>query len=69
MRMYVDDDWGEAYEQEYGNQWESSDKDDQYYEVQDTFATEGTNEEESLAEEQEQPDSEDFDEDDQDNYS
>ena len=65
---YVDDDWGEAYEEEYGNQWESSDKDDQYYEVQDTFATEGTNEEEALTE-QEQPDSEDFDEDDQDNYS
>ena len=63
---YVDDDWGEAYEEEYGNQWESSDKDDQYYEVQDTFATEGTNE--ALAE-QEQPDSEDFDEDDQDSYS
>ena len=30
---YVDDDWGDAYEEEYGNQWESSDKDDQYYEV------------------------------------
>ena len=66
---YVDDDWGEAYEEEYGNHWEASDNDDRYYEVQDTFATEGTNVEESLAEEQEQPDSEDFDEDDQDNYS
>ena len=47
----------------------SVDNDDQYYEVQDTFATEGTYEEEALAEEQEQPDSEDFDEDDQDNYN
>jgi hypothetical protein len=37
--------------------------------VQDTFATEDTNEEEALTEEQEQQDSEDFDEDDQDNYS
>ena len=62
---YVDDDWGDAYEEEYGNQWESSDNDDQYYEVQDTFATEGTYEEEALPEE----DSEDFDEDDQDNYN
>jgi hypothetical protein len=66
---YVDDDWGESYEEEYGNQWDTSDNDDQYYEVQDTFATEGTHEEESLAEGHEQPDSEDFDEDDQDNYS
>ena len=60
---------GEAYEEEYGYQWDTSDNDDQNYEVQDTFAMEGTNEEESLAEEHEQPDSEDFDEDDQDNYS
>jgi hypothetical protein len=66
---YVDDDWGEAYEEEYSNQWESSDKDEQYYEPQDTFATEDTYEEEALTEEQEQQDSEDFDEDDQDNYS
>ena len=66
---YVDDDWGEAYEEEYSNQWESSDKDEQYFEAQNTFATEDTYEEEALAEEQEQQDSEDFDEDDQDNYS
>ncbi len=66
---YVDDDWGEAYKEEYSNQWESSDKDEQYFEAQDTFATEDTYEEEALIEEQEQQDSEDFDEDDQDNYS
>ncbi len=65
----VDDDWGEVYEDEDSNQWESSDKDEQYFEVQDTFATEDTNEEEALIEEQEQQDSEEFDEDDQDNYS
>jgi hypothetical protein len=64
---YVDDDWGKAYEDEYSHQWESSDKDEQYYEVQDTFATEDTNEE-AFIEEQEQ-DNEEFDEDDQDNYS
>ena len=65
---YVDDDWGEAYEDEYSHQWESSDKGEQYFEVQDTFATEDSNEEEVLIEEQEQ-DNEEFDEDDQDNYS
>ena len=65
---YVDDDWGEAYEDEYSHQWESSDKDDQYFKVQDTFASEDTNEEEALIEEQEQ-DNKKFDEDDQDNYS
>ena len=44
---YVDDDWGEAYEDKYeayedehDNQWETSDKDDQNYEMEDTYATE-----------------------------
>jgi hypothetical protein len=66
---YVDDDWGEACEDEYSHQWEASDKNETYYEVQDTFAAEDTQEEEALTEEQDQQDSEEFDEDDQDNYS
>ncbi len=66
---YVDDDWGEAYEDEYSHQRESSDNNETYYEVQDTFAAEDTHEEEALIEEQEQQDSKEFDEDDQDNYS
>ncbi len=42
---YVADDWGEEHEDEYdnqweSNQWESSDNNEQGYEVEDTYATE-----------------------------
>jgi hypothetical protein len=66
--VYVDDDWGEAYEEEYDNQWESSDINDQSYELEDTYATEEVHEDQSIEDDHGQPGSEDFDEDNQDNY-
>ena len=65
---YVDDDWGEVYEEEYDNQWESSDINDQSYELEDTYATEEVYEDQSIEDDHGQPGSEDFDEDDQDSY-
>jgi hypothetical protein len=65
---YVDDDWGEAYEEEYDTQWESSDINDQSYELEDTYATEEVQEDQNIEDDHGQPGSEDFDEDDQDNY-
>ena len=72
---YVADDWGDAQEDEYdtqweemANQWESSDYNKQNYEVEDTYATEEVPEEQYIADDQDQAESEEFDEDDQDSY-
>ena len=59
---------GEAYEEEYDNQLEASDINDQSYELGDTYAAEEVHEEQSIEDNQDQPGSEDFDEDDQDSY-
>jgi hypothetical protein len=70
---YVADDWGEEHEDEYdnqweSNQWESSDNNEQGYDVEDTYATEEVHEEQDSADDQVQGESEEFDEDDQDSY-
>ena len=72
---YVADDWGEAHEDEYGNQWEhaenhweSSENNEQSYEVEETYAMEGVNEDHEINDDQAQAESEEFDEDDQDGY-
>ena len=72
---YVADDWGDAQEDEYetqweemANQWESSDHNEQNYEVEDTYATEEVREEQYVADDQDQAESDEFDEDDQDSY-
>jgi hypothetical protein len=72
---YVADDWGNAQEDEYetqweemANQWESSDHNEQNYEVEDTYATEEVREEQYVADDQDQAESDEFDEDDQDSY-
>ena len=70
---YVADDWGEEHEDEYdnqweSNQWESSDNNEQGYEVEDTYATEEVHEEQDNTDDQVQGESEEFDEDDQDSY-
>ncbi len=70
---YVADDWGDAHEDEYdtqwkemANQWESSDHNEWNYE--DTYATEEIREEQYIADDQDQAESDEFDEDDQDSY-
>ncbi len=72
---YVADDWGDAHENEYdtqweemANQWESSDHNERNYEVEDTYATEEVREEQYIADDQNQAESDEFDEDDQDSY-
>ena len=70
---YGDEDWGEEHEAEYDNQWEtnqweSSDNNEQGYDVEDTYATEEVHEEQDDADDQVQGESEEFDEDDQDSY-
>ncbi len=70
---YVAADWGEEHEDEYdnqweSNQWESSDNNEQGYEVEDTYATEEVHEEQDSTDDQVQGESEEFDEDDQDSY-
>ncbi len=65
---YANDDWGDAYEEEYDNQWKSSDINDQSYELEDTYATEEFHEDQSIKDDQGQPGSEDFDEGDEDSY-
>ena len=72
---YVADDWGNGYEDEYDpqwdntdNQWESSDNNGYEYGVEDTYTAEAVREEENITDDQNQDDSEDYDEDDQDQY-
>jgi hypothetical protein len=50
------------------NQWEAQDSSEQYYETHEEYTAEEAHEEESAAEEQDQVDSDNFDDDDQDNY-
>ena len=54
--------------EEMTNQWESSDHNEQNYEVEDTYATEEVREEQYIADDQDQAESDEFDEDDQDSY-
>jgi hypothetical protein len=68
LYMYDNDDWGETYEDENENQWETQDDSEQYFETQDAYSAEVVHEEEYAAEEQDQAYSDNFDEDDQDNY-
>ncbi len=68
LYLYDNDDWGETYEDERDNQWEEQDSSERYYETQEGYTTEEAHEEESAVEEQDQADSDNFDEDDQDNY-
>ncbi len=66
--MYDSDDWGETYEDDHDNQWESQDNSEQYHETLEAYSAEEVHEEEYVVEEQDQADSDNFDEDDQDNY-
>jgi hypothetical protein len=66
--MYDNDDWGEQYEDDDNTQWESQDNSEQYFETQDAYSAEEAHEEQYVEEEYNQADSDDFDEDDQDNY-
>ena len=68
LYLYDNDDWGEAYEDESDNQWEEQDSSDQYCETHEGYTAEEAHEEEPAAEEQDQEESDNFDEDDQDNY-
>ncbi len=67
--MKQGDDWGETQEDEDYNHWESSDVVTDNYEGEENYAIEGEMEEYQAEEEPLSQDSEDFDEDDQDNYS
>ena len=67
LYMYDNDDWGETYEDESDNQWETQDNYEQYFNTQDAYSAEVAQEEEYATEEQDQVD-DNFDEDDQDNY-
>ncbi len=70
LYMYEGDAWRETQEDEDYNHWESSDAvADNYEEVEENYAIEGETEENQAEEEPLSQDSEDFDEDDQDNYS
>ena len=68
LYMYDSDDWGETYEDDHDNQWESQDNSEQYYDTLEAYSAEEVHEEEYAVEEQDQADSDNFDEDDQDNY-
>ncbi len=69
LYMYAGDNWGETQEDEDYNHWESSDVVADNYEGEENYAIEGEMEEYQAEEEPLSQDSEDFDEDDQDNYS
>jgi hypothetical protein len=69
LYMYEGDAWGETQEDEDYNHWESSDAVADNYEVEENYAIEGETEEDQAEEEPLYQESEDFDEDDQDNYS
>ena len=68
LYLYDNDDWGETYEDESDNQWEAQDGSEPYYETHEGYTAEEAHEEESAAEEHDQADSDNFDEDDHDNY-
>ncbi len=68
LYMYDNDDWGEAYEDESDNQWETQDNSEQYLDTQDAYSAEVAQSEEYTTEEHDQVDDDNFDEDDQDNY-
>ncbi len=38
--MYDNDDWGETYEDESDNQWETQDNSEQYFDTQDAYSAE-----------------------------
>jgi hypothetical protein len=63
---YEYDDWGEAYEDEYDNQWEESDIQGQYGDSQDNYNEEVEDGDDD--EERDSPRSDDYDEDDQDRF-
>jgi hypothetical protein len=65
LYMYEGDDWGETQEDEDYNHWETQDN----YENGENYAIEDETEDYPEEEEPLSQDSEDFDEDDQDNYS
>jgi hypothetical protein len=65
LYMYEGDDWGETQEDEDYNHWETQDN----YESGENYAIEDGTEDYPEEEEPLSQDSEDFDEDDQDNYS
>jgi hypothetical protein len=67
LYMYDNDDWGETYEDESNNHWETQDNSEQYCDTQDAYSAEVA-QEEYATEEQDQVDEDNFDEDDQDNY-
>jgi hypothetical protein len=67
-QLYAYDDWGETYEDENDYQWEMQDNSEQYYEPQEAYTTENAYVEEGTEEDPDQADSDNFDEDDQDNY-
>ena len=68
LYMYDNDDWGETYEDESDNQWETQDNSEQCFDTQDAYSVEVAQEKEYATEEQDQVDDDNFDEDDQDNY-
>jgi hypothetical protein len=65
LYMYKGDDWGETQEDEDYNHWETQDN----YASEENYAIEDETEDYPEKEEPLSQDSEDFDEDDQDNYS
>jgi hypothetical protein len=68
LYLYDNDGWGEPYEDEGDNQWEDQDSSGPYYENREEYTAEEAYGEEPTVEEQNQDDSDNFDEDDQDNY-
>ncbi len=67
LYTYEDDNWGETLEDEYEDQWETSDE--QYHDAQETFTAEVNEDDDNAGDEQETPGSDDgYDEDDQDRY-
>ena len=68
LYLYDNDDWGETYEAEGDNQWGDQESTDPLYEDREGYTAEDAHNEEPAAEEQDREDSDNFDEDDQDNY-
>ena len=67
LYTYEDDNWGDAYEDEYTDQWQESDE--QHYEAQEDYTAEVDKEDDNMDDDEEAADSDaGFDEDDQDRY-
>jgi hypothetical protein len=67
LYTYEDNNWEKTLEDEYEDQWETSDE--QYHDAQDNFTAEVNEDDDNAGDEQESPNSDDgFDEDDRDRY-